>query len=145
MKDAQLNNLLEKQKVLQQQLEDIRGQVPGIRQENFDLIQERSGLEKQVELQSIQMRELQHQLENLRSQTSAERKVRVSAAFKMTENIAQEREDLVKELELLRSINAKMLDDKDSQQNPNMVIFVQKYFGEETSFIFQSQGRFFNF
>ena len=49
--------------------------------------------------------------------SQAERRSRASVAFKITENIAQEREDLVKELDLLRSINAKMLDEKDSNTN----------------------------
>lgn len=129
MKDAQLNNLLEKQKVLQQQLEEVRGQVPEIKEENIHLVNEKISLEKQVEMQRLQMRELQDQLETLRTQTAAERRSRASAAFKISENIVQEREDLVKELELLRSINAKMLDEQDMKQLQNsvdkmMVIFL---------------------
>ena len=37
MKDAQLCNLLEKQKLLQQQLEEVKGQVPEIKEENIHL------------------------------------------------------------------------------------------------------------
>ena len=37
MKDAQLNNLLEKQKLLQHQLEEVKGQVPEIKEENIHL------------------------------------------------------------------------------------------------------------
>ncbi len=116
MKDAQLNNLLEKQKVLQAQLDDVRGQVPGIKEENIHLVKEKIGLEKQVELQRLQLGELQDQLETLRTQTQEERRLRASAAFKISENIAIEREDLVKELDLLRSINSKMLDDRDVEE-----------------------------
>ena len=62
------------------------------------------------------MLELQDQLDALRSQTQNERRSRANAAFKMSENIALEREDLVKELDLLRTINTKMLDEKDEQK-----------------------------
>ena len=48
MKDAQLNNLLEKQKLLQQQLEQVRGQVPEIKEENIHLVKEKINLEHQV-------------------------------------------------------------------------------------------------
>ena len=37
MKDAQLGNLLDKQKLLQQQLEEVKGQVPEIKEENIHL------------------------------------------------------------------------------------------------------------
>ena len=60
---------------------------------------------------------MQDQLDDLRTQTQTERRSRASVAFKITENIAQEREGLVQELDLLRSINAKMLDEKDSGTN----------------------------
>ena len=43
--------------------------------------------------------------------------MRANAAMKISENIALEREDLVKEVELLRSLNARMLDEKDMRPN----------------------------
>ena len=48
------------------------------------------------------------QLDALRTQTDQERKMRASVAMKISENIAQERESLVKELDMLRSINTKV-------------------------------------
>ena len=44
----------------------------------------------------------------MRTQTDQERKMRASVAMKISENIAQERESLVKELDMLRSINTKV-------------------------------------
>ena len=41
MKDAQLNNLLDKQKLLQTQLNAVKGQVPEIKEENAHLINEK--------------------------------------------------------------------------------------------------------
>ena len=45
MKDDQLHNLLEKQKVLQDQLEKVKGEVPEIKQENLILVNEKASLE----------------------------------------------------------------------------------------------------
>ena len=47
-------------------------------------------------------------MDALRTQTDQERKMRASVAMKISENIAQERESLVKELDMLRSINTKV-------------------------------------
>jgi hypothetical protein len=117
IKDSQLQNLLEKQKTLQDQLETVKEQVPEIREENIHLGNEKFKLEQEVERQRLQMLELQDQLDSLRSQTQSERRSRASAAFKVSENIVMEREDIVKELALLRTINSKMLDDQDSSLN----------------------------
>ena len=117
MKDTQLNNFMEKQRLLQEQLEQVKGQVPEIKEENSHLAKEKINLEHQLERQHFKIREMQDQLDDLRTQTQTERRSRASVAFKITENIVQEREGLVQELDLLRSINAKMLDEKDSGTN----------------------------
>ena len=48
------------------------------------------------------------QLDVLRNQTAQERRMRANVALKISENIAQERESLVKELDMLRSLNTKV-------------------------------------
>ena len=58
--------------------------------------------------QYLQVLELQDQLDVLRNQTTQERKMRANVALKISENIAQERESLVKELDMLRSLNTKV-------------------------------------
>ena len=50
----------------------------------------------------------QDQLDVLRNQTAQERRMRANVALKISENIAQERESLVKELDMLRSLNTKV-------------------------------------
>ena len=51
-------------------------------------------------------------MDQLRNQTQNERKERAKAAFKVSENIAQEREGLVQQLEFMKTLNAKMIDDR---------------------------------
>ena len=70
--------------------------------------QEKESLGKELERQRLQVLELQDQLDVLRNQTTQERKMRANVALKISENIAQERESLVKELDMLRSLNTKV-------------------------------------
>ena len=93
---------------LQAQLEEVKGQVPEIKEENLHLIQEKQSLGQELERQRLQVLELQDQLDVLRNQTTQERKMRANVALKISENIAQERESLVKELDMLRSVNTKV-------------------------------------
>ena len=72
------------------------------------MIQEKQSLGKELERQRLQVLELQDQLDVLRNQTTQERKMRANVALKISENIAQERESLVKELDMLRSVNTKV-------------------------------------
>ena len=92
----------------QAQLEEVKGQVPEIKEENLHLIQEKQSLGQELERQRLQVLELQDQLDVLRNQTTQERKMRANVALKISENIAQERESLVKELDMLRSVNTKV-------------------------------------
>ena len=70
-------------------------------------------LQSEVERQRILMKELTDQMDGLRTLTSAERKERARAALKVSEGIAAERENIVSELNLMRVINTKMVDDRD--------------------------------
>ena len=51
-------------------------------------------------------------MEELRSQTKEERMKRAKAAFKVSENIAKERHDLVHQLHHLKDVNKNMMDIK---------------------------------
>ena len=51
-------------------------------------------------------------MDELRQQTKEERKQRAKAAFKVTENIAKEREELVHQLHHLKDVNKNMMDRK---------------------------------
>ena len=70
-------------------------------------------LQSEVERQRILMKELTDQMDGLRTLTSAERKERARVALKVSEGIAAERENIVSELNLMRVINTKMVDDRD--------------------------------
>ena len=84
-----------------------------IREENANLSKERAALQSEVERQRILMKELSEQMDGLRSSTAAERKERAKAALRVSEGIAAEREAIVSELNLMRVINTKMVDERD--------------------------------
>lgn len=59
-------------------------------------------MESQLELTQKSLKEAKEQLEAVKKQTREEKRERAKSAFKVTETIASEREDLVKELDTLR-------------------------------------------
>ena len=71
-------------------------------------------LQSEVERQRILMKELTEQMDGLRTSTAAERKDRARAALRVSEGIAAEREAIVSELNLMRVINTKMVDERDA-------------------------------
>ena len=55
-------------------------------------------------------------MEELRSHTQSERRERAKAALHVSENIAQEREGLVQQLNFMKNLNTKMLDERDTEE-----------------------------
>jgi hypothetical protein len=55
---------------------------------------------------------MQDHMDELRSHTKEEKMKRAKAAFKVTENIAKERHDLVNQLHHLKDVNKNMMDQK---------------------------------
>ena len=113
MKDQQLVEVMSKMKEMQDQLDDAKKAVPTIKDENVHLAKERDKLQNEVERQKTLMRDLQDQMDDLRHSTQSERRERAKAAFKVSESIAQEREGLVQQLNFMKALNTKMLDDQD--------------------------------
>ncbi len=99
---------------LQEQLKDVKKLVPDMKEENALLTKDRDQLQAELDRQRILQKDLQSHLEELRSRTTDERRARAAAAFKVSENIAQEREGIVKQLDLLKAVNSKMLDERDA-------------------------------
>lgn len=116
LKDQQMNEVMERMRTLSDQLDEAKKSVPGMVQENQSLAKERDKLQQELERQRILQKELHNTMEQLRNQTQAERKERAKAALKVSENIAMEREVLVNELDFMKALNAKMLDERDLEK-----------------------------
>ncbi|XP_037070862.1 ras and EF-hand domain-containing protein-like [Pollicipes pollicipes] len=111
-----------------QQLADVTSQLQKLsssdsqqRQENAQLQKQKDQFEEEVVRQKRLIAELQASVDQSRSLSLEERRKRALAAFSVTENIASEREDLVKQLDLLRSINTKLMDERDSGHRTSSV------------------------
>ncbi|XP_067120696.1 EF-hand calcium-binding domain-containing protein 4B-like isoform X1 [Centruroides vittatus] len=113
LKEKQLQELLEKQSEMEKQLKEITSAGSETKQENIKLQMERDNLERRLTESDRSMKEMQNYLEELRQKTLEDRKKRARAALQVSENIAMEREHLVKELDVLRTVNKQLLDEKD--------------------------------
>ena len=67
---------------------------------------------REVQRQKTLFKDIQDHMDELRQQTKEERKQRAKAAFKVSENIAKEREELVHQLHHLKDVNKNMMDRK---------------------------------
>ena len=65
---------------------------------------------REVERQKILFKDMQDHMDELRNQTKDERRQRAKSAFKVSENIAKEREGLVQQLHDLKDMNKNMMD-----------------------------------
>ncbi|XP_043191524.1 EF-hand calcium-binding domain-containing protein 4B-like [Amphibalanus amphitrite] len=99
---------------LTEQLAKVTSSDAQQRQEIAQLQKQKDSYESEVVRQQQLIADLQAAAEQSRALTREERRKRAMAAFNVTENIATEREDLVKQLDLLRTINTKLMDERDS-------------------------------
>lgn len=84
--------------------------------ENDKLMKEKEALEEMLQQSQESLEESKSYIGQLRSQQKDEKRERARAALHLTENIALERESLVKQLDLLRDVNKKLRDDKDEAE-----------------------------
>lgn len=108
-RDEQIHEMMRRQEQLSDKLHSLNATKSLTAQENEELQRERNAFEKEkVQMeQDIQvLRDSYEQarvlLETVKNQQREEKRERAKAAFRLTEGIANEREDLVSELHQLR-------------------------------------------
>lgn len=112
-KDNDIQELLEKWLQATKQLE-IASEIKTVTQhENQKLSREKEMLEDQLDSYKQELTELHQKLDEAKASTVNVKRERFRAAFQLSEKIAWEREALVKQLDLLRSINRRLQDEKD--------------------------------
>lgn len=112
LKEKVEHAMIEKERILQEsiskqiEMERSLSQLNSIeykqKQENERLMRENALLEEQLMESVKSLEDSKSYINTLKTQSKAENKERVKMAWKNTENIAVERESLVKELEKLR-------------------------------------------
>ncbi|XP_063885413.1 protein split ends-like isoform X2 [Scylla paramamosain] len=112
-RDAALRALEEEQQGLRQRLEQAAAGEVAARQDNLRLEQHLKRLEEDLMRREAEVEELMQALDIHRRNTKNEKRRRAQQAFKVTEGIARERESLVTQLDLLRTINTQLRDEQD--------------------------------
>ncbi|KAK3094769.1 hypothetical protein FSP39_005976 [Pinctada imbricata] len=115
-KDRQLQDLYQKHHEMESRLKDLNMMEAETKQENEKLVKEKETLEDMLMKSEENLEESKAYISQLRNQQKDEKRERARAAIKLTENIALERESLVKQLDLLKDVNKKLRDDQDEAE-----------------------------
>ncbi|XP_069951680.1 EF-hand calcium-binding domain-containing protein 4B-like isoform X3 [Cherax quadricarinatus] len=108
-----LRSMEEQQQSLQQQLAHITATETATRQDNTYLSKHVERLEEDLARKDAELLQLTTALESLKKNTKNEKIRRARQAFNVSEGIARERECLVTQLDLLRTINTQLRDEHD--------------------------------
>ncbi|KAI9564203.1 hypothetical protein GHT06_007941 [Daphnia sinensis] len=118
-KDLLLTQLQTREKELQEALIRLQENEAANKHDLALLTKEKRSLETQLEIQTRNAEELRAALERLRRESVSERRQRAMSALQVAENIAVEREGLVEQLSLLRTINTRLTDENDLRDYGN--------------------------
>ncbi|CAF1035557.1 unnamed protein product [Didymodactylos carnosus] len=112
-KEAQLMDVQKLQSDLEMKVFRLNMTESEIKNENERLQKEKFQLEGQLQEISKNLEESKNYISQLQNQTKKEKRDRAKQALNLTENIAIERESLVKQLDILKSVNKKLVDERD--------------------------------
>uniref|UniRef100_A0A0P4XDC2 EF-hand calcium-binding domain-containing protein 4A n=1 Tax=Daphnia magna TaxID=35525 RepID=A0A0P4XDC2_9CRUS len=121
-KDLLLAQLQMQEKELKEELSRLQVNEATNKHDLTLLTKEKRSLETQLEIQTRNAEELRTALERLRRESVSERRQRAMSALQVAENIAVEREGLVEQLSLLRTINTRLTDENDLRDYGNSSI-----------------------
>jgi len=116
-KEQQLSEVTKKQSDLELKLLRFNLNESESKSENERLQKEKSELEGQLQDITRNLEESKNYISQLQVQTKKEKRDRAKQALNLTENIALERENLVKQLDSLKSINKRLVDERDLNQS----------------------------
>ncbi|XP_022096393.1 ras and EF-hand domain-containing protein-like [Acanthaster planci] len=116
-KDEQLQELSKRQIELETKLKSLSDLEDDIKQENEMLQKTNFELRTKLDGSLMDLDESKTYLKDIQVSMKKEKRDRAHAALKVTENIMEERESLVKQLNLLRTMNKKLQDEKDEYES----------------------------
>ncbi|CAF3426197.1 unnamed protein product [Rotaria socialis] len=115
-KEQQLSEIIKKQSDLEIKLLRLNLNESETKSENDRLQKEKVQLEEQLQELTRSLQESKSYISQLQIQTKKEKRDRAKQALTLTESIAIERENLVKQLDSLKSINKRLVDERDLGQ-----------------------------
>ncbi|KXJ16039.1 Ras and EF-hand domain-containing protein-like [Exaiptasia diaphana] len=113
-KEMEIQWMLNKQKKLEETIADNEKRQQEIKVENELLLQKNISLEDQLTDSVISLEDTRNYVQHLQTITAEEKEERARHALKMTQGMQLEQESLIQQLDLLRDVNQKLRDDRDS-------------------------------
>ncbi|CAF4562006.1 unnamed protein product [Rotaria sp. Silwood2] len=130
LKEQQLSELTKKQSDLEMKLLRLNLNESETKNENERLQKEKVQLEEQLQELTKGLEESKNYISQLQNQTKKEKRDRAKQALNLTENIAIERENLVKQLDSLKTINKRLVDERDLSQGSKVSYLLYKLCSE---------------
>ncbi|CAH8519309.1 unnamed protein product [Schistosoma turkestanicum] len=112
-KEKLLNDLVQQFEKASIKVEELQKTRMSIAQEKEKLLQEKEELERKLEESQEMLNECKDYIDTLQKKAREERRRRAKAAIELSEGIALERETLVRQLDMLRTINQKLVDEQE--------------------------------
>ncbi|CAF0791335.1 unnamed protein product [Adineta steineri] len=119
IKEQQLAEVIKTQRELELKLLHTNLNETETKNDNERLQKEKIELEQQLQDIARNFEESKHYISQLQIQTKKEKRDRAKHALSLTENLAIERENLVKELDTLKSLNKRLVDERDVHHGGN--------------------------
>ncbi|XP_031568045.1 ras and EF-hand domain-containing protein homolog isoform X3 [Actinia tenebrosa] len=113
-KEMEIQWMLNKQKKLEELISEKEQYQTQIKSQNEMLVQKNMSLEGQLTDSVMSLEDTRSYVHQLQAMTAEEKEERARQAMKMTEGMKIEQESLIKQLDLLRDVNQKLRDDRDS-------------------------------
>lgn len=115
LKENMTNELLQQYEQARSKLDEVERTRMNTIQEKERLQEEKSKLEKRLSDTEAALNECKEYIEMLQKKAREDRRTRAKAAIELSETIALERENLVRQLDALKSINQKLMDDREQR------------------------------
>ncbi|XP_048463053.1 EF-hand calcium-binding domain-containing protein 4A-like [Rhincodon typus] len=120
-KEQDLENIIQKQKKLELQLEEYNYEHTETRIQNERLRQLNEDLQDQLDRMKQDLEMTRLNLQVLQDEARYEHQQKAREVLKVSKNMQKERESLLRQLELLREMNKKLRDERDAYEAKKLV------------------------
>ncbi|XP_035251183.1 EF-hand calcium-binding domain-containing protein 4A [Anguilla anguilla] len=116
IKEQELESITTQQRELESRIRALNSEHCYTRGQNERLQRHNSDLQEQLDTSRAELEGTLQQLEQIQASTACEHRGRERDVLKVSKNMQKEKESLLRQLELLREMNKRLRDEKDSQQ-----------------------------